>query len=124
MKQELSMGLRHWGAGTVLGIALLASVMIVILYHISMIGVTKAFGALSAGTTIAVYSLFAIVGLVIVLSMPVTLFVGMVLLVTSARKSRSALVCAMFTCLVSTANLLFWLFYCGGIPGTSQRPFP
>ena len=33
------MGLRHWGAGTVLGIALLASVMIVILYHISMIGV-------------------------------------------------------------------------------------
>jgi len=118
------MRLKQWGAGTILALALFASVMTAILYHISMIGISKVFGPVSSRATIAVYGLFAIVALVTVLSMPLTLFLGIALLVTSARKSRSALFCAVLTCLVSSGEILFWLFYCGGIPGTSQRPFP
>jgi hypothetical protein len=118
------MRLRQCGAGTGLGLALFAAVMIAILRHISMIGLDKAFGPLGSGATIAAYGVFAIVALVTLLSVPVTLLLGIVLLVTSAGKSRSASLCAVVTCLVSTANILFWLFYCGGIPGTAQRPFP
>jgi len=118
------MRLRQWGAGTVLALALFASVMTAILYRISMIGISKVFGPLSSGATIAVYGIFAIVALATVLSMPLTLFLGIVLLVTSARKSGSVLFCAVVTCVVSSAEILFWLFYCGGIPGTTQRPFP
>lgn len=122
--KDRSMRLRQWGAGALLTVALLASAMTGILYHISMIGFTKAFGPLSGGATIALYGLFAIVALVNLLSIPVTFVLGIVLLATSARKNPSALFCALFTCLVSASNLLFWLFYCGGIPGTAQRPFP
>ena len=118
------MRLRQWGAGAVLALALFASGMTAILYHISMIGLNKVFGPHSSGATIAVYGLFAIVALATVLSMPFTLFLGIALLVTSARKSQSALFCAVLTCLVSSVEILFWLFYCGGIPGTTQRPFP
>jgi hypothetical protein len=115
---------RQWGAGAVLIIALVASATTGILYHISMIGLTKTFGAVRAGATIALYGLFAIVALVNLLSIPVTFFLGIALLATPARRNPFGLFCAVSTCLVSTANFLFWLFYCGGIPGTAQRPFP
>lgn len=88
-----------------MAIALLASVMVGVLYHISMIGFAKEFGHLSSGQSIVFYSLFAILGLATVLSMPVTWVLGVALLVTSARKSRFALLCAVFTCLVSTGEL-------------------
>lgn len=118
------MQLRRWSAGTVLALALLGSLATGILHHISMIGLEKAFHPVSAGATIAVYGLFAIVALVTVLTIPGTLFLGIALLVASARKSPFALFCAASACLVSSATFLFWLFYCGGIPGTSQRAFP
>jgi hypothetical protein len=118
------MEFRQWSAATVLALALLGSVLIGILRHISMIGFTKTFGPLSAGPTLVAYGLVAVVALVTVLSVPVTFFLGLALLFTSARKSPLGMCCAVLTCLVSTANLLFWLFYCGGIPGTAQRPFP
>lgn len=118
------MRLRQWGARAVLILALLASVTTVILYRVSMAGFTKTFGPLSGGPTIALYALFAIVALANLLSIPVTLSLGVVLMITSARKNPSAFFGALLTCLVSTAHLLFWLFYCGGIPGTSQRQFP
>jgi len=108
----------------VLTLALLASLTTSILHRISMIGVTKVFGPFSGGTGIALLFLSGVVALVNLLSIPVTFFLGIALLLTSARKNRFALFCALSTCLVSTAHLLFWLFYCGGIPGTAQRPFP
>lgn len=118
------MRFRQWGAGTVLGLALFTSGMVAILYHISMIGIQKFFGPLGSGATIAVYALFAVVALVTVLSIPLTLFLGTALLFTSARKSGFGLFCALSACGMSIADILFWLFYCGGIPGTAQRPFP
>jgi hypothetical protein len=118
------MGLMQWSAATLLAVALLGSVMMGILYHLSMRGFTKTFGPLSAGPAIVAYGLVAIAGLITVLSVPLTFFLGLALLFTPARKSPLVLCCAVLTCLVSTANLLFWLFYCGGIPGTAQRSFP
>ncbi len=118
------MRLTKWGAGAVLTLALLASVTTVILYRISMIGVSKIFGHLSGTAGIALLFLFGVVALVNLFSIPVTFLLGIILVITSARKSTSALTCALLTCLVSASNLLFWLFYCGGIPGTAQRPFP
>lgn len=122
--KDRSMQLRQWGAGAVLTLALLASVTTIILYRISMIGVTKVFGHFSGGTGIALLFLFGVVALVNLLSIPVTFFLGIALLFTCARKSGFAMFSALFTCFLSTAHLLFWLFYCGGIPGTAQRPFP
>ena len=118
------MRLKQWGGGAVLGIALLAAIMTAILYHISKIGVGKTFGPLGGWSTILVCASIAVVGLVTVLSMPATFVLGILQLITSAKKSKSVLICAVCTCAVSSANFLFWLFYCGGIPGTAQRPFP
>jgi hypothetical protein len=98
--------------------------MTLILHRTSMMGVMKVVGHFSGGTGIALLFLFGVVALVNLLSIPVTLFVGIGLLFTSARKNPFALFCALFACLVSVANLLFWLFYCGGISGTAQRPLP
>jgi hypothetical protein len=118
------MRLRPSKAGAVLTLALLAFAATAVLHHISLIGLQKAFGPVSAGATIAVYGCFAVVALADVLAIPATLFLGIATVAVSGRKSGSALLCAVSACLVSVANLLFWLFYCGGIPGTAQRPFP
>ncbi len=118
------MRLRQWGSRAVLILALMASVITVILYRVSLVGFAKTFGPLNGGATITLYAFFAIVALANLLSIPVTFSLGVVLMIASARKNPSAFLRALLACLVSSANLLFWLFYCGGIPGTAQRRFP
>ncbi len=101
------MRLRQWGAGAVLTLALISSVVTIILYRISMLGVTKVFGHFSGGTGIALLFLFGVVALVNLLTIPLTLLLGVGLLITSAKKNPSGALCAVFTCLVSISNLLF-----------------
>jgi hypothetical protein len=121
---ESRVRLQQWGAGAVLAVAVLATVMMAVLRQISMAGVDKTFGHFRGWTFLIVISAYFVVALFDLLTIPVTLFVGIFLLVTSIGKNRTALFCAMLTCMLSAGNLLFWLFYCGGIPGTAQRPFP
>jgi hypothetical protein len=124
VREAQGLRISQWGARLVLILALTTAATTGVLYFISMRGLNKVFGPVSPGATIAVYGTFAIVALADLVGVAASFFLGIVLLLTSGRKNPSALFCALSACVLSAATVLFWLFYCGGIPGTSQRPFP
>ncbi|HEX8815930.1 MAG TPA: hypothetical protein VF753_10555 [Terriglobales bacterium] len=118
------MQIRQLEAGTVLATAVLSSAVMAVLRYISMVGVTKTFGRFTGWTFLILMSAYFVAALFDLLAIPATMLLSIYLLTTSTDKNQSASMCALLTCLVSACNLLFWLFYCGGIPGTAQRPFP